>query len=368
MLVNFLIAASILQKQSGVKVETPARLLTGKELKDGWVVLHRVTKDSTTDTGGHFSCGYIIQSKEGKYAFLKAIDFSRALTAEDPAQMLESIAAAFNFERNILRLSKEKKMSRVATPIGDGIIDIRPGEISSRVQYLIFDLAKDDLRRHLSNATALDDAWKLAALHHICTGMMQLHEAGIAHQDIKPSNVLVFGKNDSRVTDVGRAYSRTHSAPHDFLAIAGDMTYAPPELLYNHVHSDNIIRRFGCDAYLMGSMVAFVFVRQPMTPLLLQYVREEHKPHSWSDEYKDVLPYIRDAFGFAVDWCRQRFPPRFQEQLTQTVTQLCEPDPLLRGDPKTRARVGNPYSLERYVSKFDLMAKQARARDFRDIS
>jgi len=46
-------------------------------------------------------------------------------------------------------------------------------------------------------------------------------------------------------------------------------------------------------------------------------------------------------------------------QVTALVAQLCDPDPRLRGHPLTRASKGNPYSLERYVTAFDLLARQA---------
>jgi hypothetical protein len=52
-------------------------------------------------------------------------------------------------------------------------------------------------------------------------------------------------------------------------------------------------------------------------------------------------------------------PSDLREELVLAVRQLCEPDPRLRGHPGEKLGHHNPYSLERYVSKFDLLAKKA---------
>ena len=51
---------------------SPAHLLEGKILKNGWVVKKKIEK-SVMSTGGNFSVSYIVQKNEGE-AFLKAID------------------------------------------------------------------------------------------------------------------------------------------------------------------------------------------------------------------------------------------------------------------------------------------------------
>ena len=47
------------------------------------------------------------------------------------------------------------------------------------------------------------------------------------------------------------------------------------------------------------------------------------------------------------------------DELAGLVTQLCNPDPQLRGHPKNIGYRGDRYSLERYVSIFDRLAKKA---------
>lgn len=69
-----------------------------------------------------------------------------------------------------------------------------PGQGFTKVFYLIFELADGDIRRHLAVQESLDLAFVLRTLHHVAVGLDQLHRADIAHQDLKPSNVLIYTK------------------------------------------------------------------------------------------------------------------------------------------------------------------------------
>src|SRR6185437_7605631 len=167
---------------------TPAELLAGLSLDGGWKVTERITAGPDA-TGGVFSVSYIVESAHSGRAFLKALDFSKA----------------FNFERDILQKCADRRMDRVVRAIGDGNVRTTATSGGGVVQYLIFELADRDVRLQLSLSSKVDLAWKLRSLHHIATGLMQLHSAGIAHQDLKPSNVLVFEGKTSKVSDLGRA-------------------------------------------------------------------------------------------------------------------------------------------------------------------
>ena len=119
--------------------------------------------------------------------------------------------------------------------------------------------------------------------------LQQLHSVQIAHQDLKPSNVLVFDDQHSKLADLGCASENETICPRDTLDCAGDYTYAPPELLYRQVSSDWRTRRLGCDMYLFGSMVVFFCTGVSMTHLLLARLAREHFYQNWSGTYKEVL-------------------------------------------------------------------------------
>jgi len=334
---------------------TPAKQLQGMTLDGGWNVVGPVPR-ATGGTGGTFSEGYIVESPQGNRAFLKALDYSRALTAPDPAKALHVLVEAYNFERRILEKCRDRRLDRVVLAITDGTVRVN-GE---PVQYLIMELADGDARSQANTLRRFDLAWSLRALHHVATGLLQLHGQDIAHQDVKPSNVLAFdGGRVSKVGDVGRAAYRGHLPPHEPLDIAGDPAYAPPELLYGHIDPDWNRRRLGCDAYLFGSMVVFFFLGLGTTALLRQELHSGHVWGTWQGTFPDVLPYVRDAFGRVVQTFMAGVEGSVREDLGIVVRELCEPDPALRGHPRNRIGPGNPYSLERYVAKFDLLARRA---------
>jgi eukaryotic-like serine/threonine-protein kinase len=93
-----------------------AQLLLGVQLPGGWTVVERLQPPNGA-TGGNFSTGYIVQSTGGDRAFLKAIDFSRALRSPDPARALQALTAAFNFERDVLAKCKARQLDRVAVAL-----------------------------------------------------------------------------------------------------------------------------------------------------------------------------------------------------------------------------------------------------------
>jgi serine/threonine protein kinase len=240
---------------------------------------------------------------------------------------------------------------------GKVILDGDPA--AGLVQYLIFEKADGDVRQQLAAFDVFDLRWKFLCLRHVATALKQLHGERIAHQDVKPSNVLLF-KGDSKLADLGRAACQDVSAPHEGFFVPGDPSYAPPELLYGFVSPEWTIRRLGCDIYLLGSMVVWFFTGLGSTALLVDRLHETHRPTSWRGTYSEVLPYLRDAFGQVLENFRVDVPAGSAADLSRIVQELCEPDPALRGHPKERTRPGNRFSLERYISAFDLLAARAQ--------
>lgn len=334
-------------------------MLLGLTVGDGWKVVEQQTPKPSA-TGGNFSVGYIVENARGQRAFLKALDYSRALRSPDPARALQALTEAYNFERDIL--ARCRGMSRVVTAIADGSVIVTANGTPEVVQFLILEKADRDARSLLDASKSFDTAWALRALHHVSLGLQQMHQGQMAHQDLKPSNILLFGNDSSKIGDVGRAWQKSVASPHESLACAGDPSYAPPELLYNDVASDSNCRRLGCDCYLLGSMVLFFFATVAATPAILAKMLPSHHPAVWTDTYARVLPFVRNAFDELIVEFRKGLSDGLRTDLPTIVRQLCDPDPTVRGHPADRASIGNSYSLERFVGKFNTLAKRAELR------
>ena len=337
-----------------------AERLSGMTLDNGWRVLSSIPKTQNS-TGGNFSVGYLVEAPDGKRAFLKALDYSGAFSAPDPAIELQAITEAFNFERNVLAKCKDERLDHVVTAITDGTVRLNNATDSGVVQYLIFELADGDVRKQANLSERFDIAWSLRSLHNVAVGLQELHYRDIAHQDLKPSNVLIFKRNISKVADFGRAAYKGHVPPHENLEVAGDPTYAPVELLYGYIDPEWNRRRLGCDLYLLGSMAVYFFLGAGVTTLILKELPEAFHWKNWGGTFDDVLPYINDAFQIVLEHYQKALPASLQNDLTEVVGYLCEPDPRLRGHPKNRTTY-NKLSLERFVSKFNLLAKRAELK------
>jgi serine/threonine protein kinase len=351
-------------------MKTPAQRLVGEKLDGDWTVVEHLDLQNIT-SGGHFSESYVVQHASGRKAFLKALDYERVLKfATDPAARLHELTQSYLYERTLLFRCRDRNLDRVVMPVSDGTVRLEgAGGLSGGVvQYLILELGDGDLRVQAVKAMQLDEAWTFRALHHIATGLNQLHGQRIAHQDLKPSNVVVFaaaadtGAQKSRtfkVSDLGSATARDLAAPHDHYDLLGDPTYAPVELLYKHIDPDWDRRRFGCDIYLLGSMVAFCFSGLGITSLIQHHLAPDHSWHKWNGPYRDVLPHIYDVFDRVVDDATGSVRQELRSDVAEMVRELCDPDPLRRGDPASRGYSGTQYRLNKYVTRLDRFAHRA---------
>jgi len=342
----------------------PAQALTGLTLDGGWKVIGLAPRQKNA-TGGFFSVGYNVLHPDGREAYLKAMDYSAAVSS--PVHMalaLKALTEAYLFEKNLCLRCRDQSLKRVVHAIDSGTARLNPADPLSTVEYLIFEKADTDIRGHLDAQANLDIAFALRSLHHIAVGLNQLHGVQVAHQDMKPSNVLVFRQKGCKVGDLGRAWAKDMPAPHDYLQpCAGDRTYAPPELLYRQISADERVRRFGCDIYHLGNLAVFLFMRAHMNALLFSHLAPVHNPNMWGGSFADVLPYLQAAFAQAMSDFKSHLPPqmpnRVKDDLALIVAQICEPDPSRRGHPSNRIGAANPYCLERYISILDRLARTA---------
>ncbi len=338
-----------------------AENLTGYTLPGGWRVRDKVTRQDG-DTGGKFSVNYIVE-RDGQQAFCKVLNYAWIMQARvgvDPTGLLQEAVTTYNFERDIARQCSN--LPRVVTAIDDGnmnVADFSPGLVS----YIIFEMADKDVRRMLNETAEVDAPLKLRLLHDLATGLRQLHTRGISHQDVKPSNLLVFGTErrheSGKIGDLGRVISSGTPGPYDELEYAGDLSYAPPEALYHSVLSGFAQCRLAADIYQLGGMVSFCFSAMPINAHLVRELHPFYHWQRWSGTFQEVLPYVADAMGRAIASVEDAAPEAIRADVGQILRQLCEPDPSRRGDA-TRIGRQDQYSLTRFVTKLDLLERRAR--------
>lgn len=349
-------------------MQNPADNLVGLTLDGGWQVYEKIKK-MPGDTGGNFSICYKVR-RNREEAFLKALDISRAFRMPNPMKILEILTTTHNYEVELLLACSRRKMDKVVTVLDSGTITPDEGNPNEfPVHYLVFELAEKTVRDHILRLTdILDNASLMRSIHNVSVGLYQLHSAGIAHQDLKPSNVLMFHANgNSKIADLGRAEDIQKQSRLFDLAIAGDPAYAPPELLYKDLNNDWEVRRKATDLYHLGSLICFYYTRDSMTTLLKTFLPVELNWNNIVGHYQKVLPYVQAAFDDACDYIEQCLNNVFTEKKTVSeilslIRHLCSPDPLQRGHPESRMIPANRYSLERFMTRFDVLANDFESK------
>jgi len=290
---------------------------------------------------------------------VKAIDLTAwRQMGDDIMRALQQMTNAFQFERSIVEACTDRRMGNVVRGIAHGQEQVGEGPFSE-VSYLILELADGDLRAALDPMEAIDAAWALSMLHNVANGFRQLHGAGMSHQDTKPSNVMTFA-SVAKLGDLGRSFWAGTNAPHTGAVIPGDANYAPPECLYGQIENDEILRSREIDAYHLGSMIRFIFTKTGATAALWRFLDPAFYPGRWMGLYSDVLPHLRDAFDAAMEDFEIILPSSIRNDVIQLVRELCDPDPSQRGIGNRRKV--ERYSMERYVSRLDLLSKRALVR------
>lgn len=350
--------------------DSAASKLIGQTFLDGWTITQQLPRPGTVGgeglSGSFFSIGYVV-SKGEKKAFLKVIDVERALTQHNGSTLMDRlklIADSHTFECSILEICTQAKLDRIVSILAKGELPPPLGTVIP-LPYILFEIADADVRKIVSRTNKIDHAWYFRVLHNIAVGLQQLHGQHIAHQDLKPSNVLIFDQDEkgAKIGDLGRASRKGKEIHHDDLTIAGAVNYAPPEQVYGVRPERWEDRREGCDLYHLGSLATYLFSGITPTDYYVNTLSPNIRPSIWNGngecDYPTALPILTHTFTAFVETIRPDLPKWAEAELSLIIINACNPDYTKRGDPEARARVGSPIGIESFISKFDRMAKHA---------
>lgn len=284
----------------------PSTTLQGYTTPCGWRITEKVNTKQVS--GGNFCARYVVESNEGEVAFMKAMDLTRVFNAS--LEQIQSLIGEYLFEQKILEFCKEQKMSKVVVPMSAGEMENAqfPAPLN-RVFYIIFEMAEADLRQKYLLYSGDDWLPFFKAIHHICIAAEQLHRAGIAHQDIKPSNVLHFDEGQSKLADLGRVTDEAGKSPFNSMLFPGDLSYAPIEILYR-IGAKNFKDRYLSDMWAIGSLIYQTLMGSSISHIL---IAESQKilPNIATLSYSEALPVLYSTFSTMMDHfeevCTEKF-------------------------------------------------------------
>ena len=349
---------------------TPKSQLLGKTLGSGWTLVEQFTP-AKHSTGGNFGVGY--KAKRGdEVAFVKAVYFVAAVSAADPLMALQSLVAEATFEKDVLAFCADQKMSRVLKYLGHEYFNPgNPADLHNRVSCLIMELGSDDLRGMVHKTAGRNFTWNLQIMRDVAQALAQLHKGGIAHQDIKPSNVISVegapGVADSQVKvgDMGRVVRRDTPGPFNAMSWPGDGRYMPPERWYGYLPPNWTDAREASDAYMLGSLFLFLCTGTSLQILVFQNIPDPFKPGAWMGGFdQDLLAVLQDAHDRVLaTYLRPAVPSPLQDEVMALAKALTKVNPLDRGDPRARRQLGRPVGIDRLHQKIMALAARSAAID-----
>ena len=343
----------------------PASRLRGYALEGGWTVGDLIDTDDYSATGGHHSFAYHVRHPEHGSAFLKALNLEAQTGHSNHADRMKFLLDLFVFERDILTECSGYRLSRITQLWASGEAAVPSNDGQAIVPYLILEIAEGDIRRHQDQSSEIDLPWCLRTLKHVCVGVQQLHgRPRVAHQDLKPSNVLTHAAGrDMKLGDLGRAERIDGTGPNADSTSPGDITYAPPEQLYG-AFDRRWESRCLSDIYQIGSMISFLFVGHGATALLTRSLPHRLRFRQYQGTFDDVLPELCHAHSTVVQdvtdaLSQVTWLAGIREPLLDAFQELAFPDPARRGHPRN-AFSGIPQAdVQRYISLFDRLEKRA---------
>lgn len=339
-----------------------ARELVGITISGRWELL-RPLHDGPQESGGNFGVGYVARDRQDDIdRFVKVVDFRSRLT---DLNQLTALLQHAQFEVAIHKACL--RMSKVVRMAAHGQLVFRtPGGDEYNFLCLVLELGEGDIKSHVDFRPDRSPYWKLWVLREVALAVVQLDRANLAHNDIKPSNVIRFpSRGDShsvKLGDVGRAVTKAGTGPFDGMPWAGDPRHKPIEVLYGWQEQEWQNRRTSADAYMLGNLACFLFVGVSLTERIVSSLPEQYRPGRFQGAYRDVLDLVRHAWAAVLtDQVMPALPAYVREELHLIIRWLTEPDPAVRGEPT--ARRGGTLGLDRIQSRLERIAQHCLVRE-----
>jgi serine/threonine protein kinase len=210
----------------------------------------------------------------------------------------------------------------------------------------------------------IEVAWKLKSLHNVAVALKQLHGVGICHQDLKPSNVLLYEEGKiSKIGDLGRSLCLDIEAPHDNGGFSGANSYTPPEYFYGYMETDYYKKTGATDMYLFGSLIVYYFTGNIMTALIGRNMDPTFRWNRFRGSFEDVKDYLIDGFYKGLKEFQKYFDDKnFAKDLSELIECCCYPIPEKRGFPSISSSKRNQYDFGKIATKIDILYRRANLK------
>lgn len=313
---------------------------------------------------GYFS--HVFQATDQQSSAPVAVKILQPSAAAHPESPVE-----FEYEGELLTKLQRSRNVVSLTDSGQSeiIFNINQTSVPVSVRFHVMELADGTLSELLPLRHELDWSARMRIFRGVVSGTHQMHGKRIMHRDLKASNVLLFDATTTspvaKVSDLGR--SRDLTRPPRFSAASyaagrGDMSYAPPEHLWQLERTDETALR-QADIYLLGSVLYEIATGQGITSIMLPDWRTHARaagnmsPHDRLASFRAAGRHMTELHESALDLLIAETPPEIRQLLVGLVRQMCNPIPARR-EYRYRAERNTPvWGLEWVIRRVDIIIR-----------
>lgn len=146
---------------------------------------------------------------------------------------LYAIKVSTSLDRELAAAQLRTELTRVSQAAGDGVVGLVAWNLDAPRPFLVFELAHagtlaDEMREIRESGHTYHPARALERIREILTSLAWVHERGLVHRDVKPTNLLRFDER-IKLTDFGTGRSLDRPTALQTQAFVGTRMYAAPE-------------------------------------------------------------------------------------------------------------------------------------------
>lgn len=150
--------------------------------------------------------------------------YDEALDGDVAIKILDA-SHAENPEIHVRFLREAQLLRRVHSPHVVAVHDI--GELEDGRPYLVMELAGGgSLSDRLPPGTGVDSESLVTVIRALAEGLEALHGAGVVHRDVKPANLLILARRDTRALTTSATSARRSLLDSDERLVIGDLGLA----------------------------------------------------------------------------------------------------------------------------------------------
>ena len=193
------------------------------------------------------------------------------------------------------------------------------------VPFIALEVADMDLAVLLQNEKVISPVEKLDLVQDVACGLDAIHEIGLVHGDLKPANVLIFGKPDAWVAKLADFGGAANVSKDGFWEGGGTVGWRAPEVseFYGSGKALDMSVLDRADNYSFGLLLWSIFLRE-----------KAGAPHDESDTDVERMA-LEDLHAN-----RETVPGFLTDILKNSFSSLLKLDPRLRND-KTESLLDN---------------------------